>query len=33
NDLAEAHTYSEMGRTVGKIAITVNEGLQTINIE
>lgn len=33
NDLAEAHTYSEMGRTVGKIAITVNEGLQTINID
>ncbi|MBE9142684.1 NAD(P)-dependent alcohol dehydrogenase [Planktothrix mougeotii] len=32
-DLAEAHTYSEMGRTVGKIVITVNEGLQTINID
>jgi len=33
SDLAEAHTYSEMGRTVGKIAIMVNEGLQTINID
>lgn len=33
NDLAAAHTYSEIGRTVGKIAITVNEGLQTINID
>ncbi|VXD24231.1 Quinone oxidoreductase [Planktothrix serta PCC 8927] len=33
SDIAEAHTYSEMGRTVGKIAITVNEGLQTINID
>ncbi|MBD2481164.1 NAD(P)-dependent alcohol dehydrogenase [Planktothrix sp. FACHB-1365] len=33
SDLAEAHTYSEMGRTVGKIVITVNEGLQTINID
>lgn len=33
SDVAQAHTYSEMGRTVGKIVITINEGLQTINID
>ncbi len=33
SDVAHAHTYSEMGRTVGKIVITINEGLQTINID
>jgi NADPH:quinone reductase-like Zn-dependent oxidoreductase len=33
SDVAQAHTYSEMGRTVGKIIIAINEGLQTINID
>ncbi len=33
SELTQAHTRSETGRAVGKIVITVNEGLQTINIE
>lgn len=33
SEVSQAHIHSETGRTVGKIVITVNEGLQTINIE